>query len=352
MNDPFRHWSPALRRAVMKVRPDYFTWPLAQQERYGTNLPDEDRAALDAALLHHLLPQHYGTPEQAAQALDDLPPEHQNAWNAARLPLMGVGEDSFFLNEHFAEGQSLLDFPTLYDYDAYDHAFQEEHRQKDHPGYQPRPYRGSLHYSWARFFIEGRFTYATLTMASRYIHARASDAASDRLDALVPHQYVPGPEHGHRDGQGNIRWDMRPSAVGEEGMLDELRHRLRAWEAGQLALLEEAWDSKQLRGVYWLDEDGDEPTDERNLHLVFTDKDVLAAMRFRTFVRDCRAAERPVAELQHAIDAHCAAAIHFIETQHAEVLRTWDPKVTPLRKRHKIMVAPGAHRDFLGGDDA
>ena len=52
----------------------------------------------------------------------------------------------------------------------------------------------------------------------------------------MPHQYVPGPEHGHRDGQGNIRWDMRPSAVGEEGMLDELRHRLRAWEAGQLAL--------------------------------------------------------------------------------------------------------------------
>lgn len=28
-------WSPELRRAMMKVHPEYFSWPLERRERYG-----------------------------------------------------------------------------------------------------------------------------------------------------------------------------------------------------------------------------------------------------------------------------------------------------------------------------
>jgi hypothetical protein len=37
--------------------------------------------------------------------------------NATVLPLTGIGEDNFFLNELCAEGESVLSFGTVYDYD-------------------------------------------------------------------------------------------------------------------------------------------------------------------------------------------------------------------------------------------
>ena len=56
--------------------------------------------------------------------------------NGAMLPLQGIGENYFFLNESFARDKSILSFPTLYDYDFADYQFQEEWRKKDIPDYQ------------------------------------------------------------------------------------------------------------------------------------------------------------------------------------------------------------------------
>ena len=33
---------PALRRAFMRVKPDYFTWSVEAQERYRVSMPDKD----------------------------------------------------------------------------------------------------------------------------------------------------------------------------------------------------------------------------------------------------------------------------------------------------------------------
>jgi hypothetical protein len=41
------------------------------------------------------------------------------------------------------------------------------------------------------------------------------------------------------------------------------------------------------------------------------------------------------------VEIECATAIRFIDEQCAEVLRTYDPKVTPLRRRKTVMMAPG-----------
>lgn len=337
-DDDFHHWSPELRRAVMKVRPEYFTWAKEERDRYGVAIPPEDRKAVDVALLRSLFERDFESLELAEEAVDELPLECRDRWNETILPLTGIGEDCFFLNEYFADGRSILDFQSLRDYDADDYAFQEEHRLKDIPAYEPKPYRGDLHYNWARLFVDGAFTYGTLSMASRYIQALASEAASDRLDALVPHEYVPGPEHRKQDEKGFIRWDMRMKAGGKEGVIDELQHRLWAYEAARLDVLREEWDRKGFRGVYLLDasENG-----ERNLHFVFTDKEILSDIRFHSFLRDCRAAKRDSGELQRAVEIECATAIRFMDEQYAEVVRTYDPKVAPLRRRKDIMVAPG-----------
>ena len=337
-DDDFHHWSPELRRAVMKVRPEYFTWARPERDRYSAAIPREDRNAVDAALLRSLFKRDFDSLESAKKAVDELPLECLNRWNETLLPLTGIGEDCFFLNEHFADGRSLLDFPTLRDYDADEHAFQEEHRLKHIPDYEPKPYRGDLHYNWARLFVDGAFTYGTLSMASRYINALASEAASNRLDALLPHEYVPGPEHQKQDERGYLRWDMRIQADGKEGVIDELRHRLWTYESERLDALREEWDCKGFRGVY-LQEASEHG--EHNLHFVFTDKEILSDIRFHSFLRDCLAAKRDSGELQRAVEIECATAIRFIDEQCAEVLRTYDPKVTPLRRRKTVMMAPG-----------
>jgi len=71
---------------------------------------------------------------------------------------------------------------------------------------------------------------------------------------------------------------------------------------------------------------------------VFTDKRALSAVRFRSFMRDCRAIERPASEIEGRLEPERAAIAAFIEEQYTEIRRTFDPKVTRLEKRNKIMV--------------
>lgn len=339
--EPLQGWKPELRRALMKVRPEYFAWPQAQQERYGVAIPTDDRKRLEVALIEELF-GHTVPVEQAERHSDRLTFEEQNLWNETILPLTGIGEDHFFLNEHFREGDSILHYQTLRDYDESDYRWQEEYRQKEQADYVPKAYRGYLYLGWARLFVDGQFTYATLSMAAGYLNSISDEHGSDLLEQRIPHQYVPGPHHGEQVGD-NTRWDMRISADGQEDVLEELRARMWAYTQARHDALCDDWDARGLNGVYLLDEccHG-----EHNLHLVFTDKDALSRVRFRSFLRDCRAMCRDTSELQRAIDEEKAALADFIETQHAEVLRDHESGVRHLRKRNKVMIAKDAFDDL------
>jgi hypothetical protein len=335
---PFHRWSPQLRRAVMRARPEFFAWSVDRQERYAVDVPKEDRACLNEALLGELFGRHYGTRADAAAAADDLPLDQQNIWNETLLPLYGIGEDCFFLNESFAEGKSILDFETLRDFDEADQ-FQEQARQEDAQrqgqDYSPRPYRGSLYLSWARLFVDGRFTYATLSMAAGYWCA--GSAAEELIEQRIPHCLVPGENHGKVAG-GGWQWDLRVEANGEEGVLGELQRRVWAYQSARFDALQTAYDASDIDGVYLLDES--EPP-EANLHVVVTNAAALSAVRFRSFLRDCRAIQRPPSELFQTLGKERAALAHFVEEQHAEITRTYDPKVTRLVRRPKIRVMKG-----------
>jgi hypothetical protein len=339
MTLPFQRWSPALRRAVIKARPEFFAWSVEQRERYAVDVPKEDRARLNVALLAELFGRHYANPADATAAADDLALDAQNIWNETWLPLYGIGEDCFFLNESFADGSSLLDFETLRDFDEADHRFQEcarhEDAQRRGEDYSPRPYRGSLYLSWARLFVDGRFTYATLTMAAGY--AYANNAAEELIEQRIPHRLVPGKNHGKVDG-GGWQWDLRSEANGREGVLAELQRRVWAYQSARSDALQAAYDTSDVGGVYLLDEA--EPS-EANLHVVITNVAALSAVRFRSFLRDCRAIERPPSELFQVLEKERAALADFVEEQHAEITRTYNPKVSRLVRRPKIRVMKG-----------
>jgi hypothetical protein len=342
----FDRWSPELRRAVIAAQPAFFAWTADEQLRYRVSLPHADREAIVAALL-----REHGERRPAALAKLEsnrrVPLALQNRINEWLQPLVGIGADAFSLNEHFAEGKSILDFETLHDYDRDDHAFQQEARQRDIPGYQPEPYTGALHAIWARMLVEGRLCYVTLTMASWHLQGVMEDAADAEIQSRLPHRYVSGPDDGQRDASGAIRWDQRVDAQGQEALLDELQSRV--WDEQSRRRRELGLRfGEQCLGVCFLDAEPWErkTTDERNLLVVFSDPYALAAVRFTSFLRDCRLIERRLDELRawqaHEAERMCA----FVAQQHEHLIENFDAKVVPLRKKWKVMIHPAAMRDM------
>lgn len=323
---------------MMKVRPEYFGWPAERQERYGAAMPEQDGDHLKEVLMAELFGRTFASREEAVAAADVISLAEQDRWNQIVLPLHGIGEDHFYLNEWFAEDKSILDFDTVRAFDEDDYRFQEQVRKAEDPSYVGKSYRGSLYLNWARLFVDDRFTYATLSMAAGYIYAQLSEAGHELLDARIPHRHVPGKHHGKAEGE-HLRWDMRVDAGGQEGVLEALQLRVWDYEQARYDALRTEWGSPSRRGVYLLDESR---PPEANLHVVFADKEALAAVRFRSFLRDCHALQRSTGELSQAVEEEKTALARFIEAQHADVIRTYDPKLTRLRRKRKVLVAKGA----------
>ncbi len=337
-----QRWSPPLRRALMKARPEYFGWSREERERYGVAIPERDHERLSQALLEELWGRKIRSAKAAARAASCLPLADQHQWNEIVLPLTGIGDDCFFLNEGFAAGKSILDFPTLLAYDESDHRFQEEARKREDSTYQGTAYRGTLYLAWARLFVGQQFTYATLSMAAGYVLCALEEATSDLIQELIPHRYVPGKNHGKVEGQC-YRWDRRLDAGGQEGLLDELQHRTWAHTHERSENLSTEWDRNRKGAVYLIDVS--EPS-EKGIHFAFSDTRALEAVRFRSFMKDCRAAERPMDELNRAVEKEKAEVLSFVHAAHGELRRTFDPSVVRLRKRRTILIHKDAFDDI------
>lgn len=175
-------------------------------------------------------------------------------------------------------------------------------------------------------------------MAAGRLYAELETTASDLIEQRIPHRYVPGPNYGKVEGE-SWECDLRLDANGQEGILEELRRRVWAYELDRWDALLTNYDDSPVSGVYLLDESNG---DETNLHFVFTDKRALSAVRFRSFIRDCRRMERPASEIEAALESERAALAAFVNEQLTDVRNTYDPKVSRLVKRRKVMVMKGA----------
>lgn len=338
-----QRWRPELRRALIKVRPEFFNWSVQEQERFGVELPrTQYHQRLERALLDELFGREVRSFKAASRAADRLSLDEQNRWNETILPLTGIGDDCFYLHEHFGDDKTILDCDTLLAYDEDDYHFQEDVRQKEESTYPGKPYRGSLYLTWARLFVDKQFTYATLSMAAGYIFAKMDEAAFDLINARIPHRHVPGQNHGKTKGDFR-QWDLRTHANGQEALLEELQRRVFDYTGERYDSLLTAWDNSGGRGVYLVDTS--EPP-ETNIHVVFTDKQALAAVRFRSFLRDCRAIKRAADELNHAVEQEKRKLASFVCEQHGALLRTFDPRVIPLRKNRRIMMHKDAFDDL------
>ena len=126
-----------------------------------------------------------------------------------------------YLNEHMVEGESLLDFPTLHDYD-YDHyVFQEKVRHEESSDYAGTDYYLWAFPSWVRLLVDSQFYYATFLSLATHVCDEIETVGNDLIANLIPHKYVPGAQDG-KAVKGGVLWDSKLDANGLEGQLDEL----------------------------------------------------------------------------------------------------------------------------------
>ncbi len=327
----------ALRQALMRVKPEYFSWSQEEQEHYGLNIPDNDDFRIRQSLYKTLFDIEAPTQEALDSLSHDFGDDEDFLFNNAILPLYGIGEDNFFLNEYL-DG-TLLDFKTLHDYCYDDHLFQEEVRQKDFPDkYKPSPYQGRLYCRWARLTIDGAFYYALLWSQTEYLMNSVDDISHDKIKKLIPYEFVEGSDHGKREGKGTIL-NMKRDASGLEDQLEELQDRYHKYTEKRYIELSDDFDKKAPQTIYMINESQE---NDPHINFIFSDKTALEDIRFKCFMRDCqRIVGNNDALLQMERDEK-KAAVEYLEQQYHDIMKNFDSKITKFRKKRKIIVADGA----------
>jgi hypothetical protein len=78
-------------------------------------------------------------------------------------------------------------------------------------------------------------------MAAGYVLSHLEEAETAFIETLIPHRYVPGKNHGKARGD-IFQWDMGLSAAGQEGLLEELKHRVYEYTGARYEALLTEWD--------------------------------------------------------------------------------------------------------------
>ncbi|MCH8536426.1 MAG: hypothetical protein LAT66_01525 [Alkalimonas sp.] len=335
----------AARKALIAADPGYYSWPEQQQELFRATMSEQAHSRVDSVLLKDILGISC-SPDEAADIWQDLPLSKLNPLNWAKLLTRGIGDDYIFLNESMAANTSLLDFNTLYQYDYDDHLFQERVNKEQLPDYQPRDYYALRFPRWARLIMDGQFYYATLYSLASYLTTILEDKGSDLIQALIPHQYVDGKQHGKPE-KGGFLWDIEVKANGLEKQLDELKYRWHHYLQQRWIELSQA-QCQAAPAVYFRDEDSKE---EKHRDVIFNNEAALKQIRWRHFLADCKKLLCNFNNLSEMETQELAKAEQWLQHTHQDIISNFDPKVVKLRKKHKVVMAPGALDGVLGEDD-
>ena len=329
---------PELKRAIIKFVPDYFSWDKNRQEKYRVDTPEEDEFKIRQFLLRELFDISASNDDEVEGARQEMSEAQCLKLNAILLPIKGIGEDYFFLNEFFGNQENLLSFETLYDYDLDDYKFQEDARGKEQKDYEEKPYRGSLYLTWARLMVNGSFSYGVLSMVAGYLYCELDEYGDDYMEKLIPHEFTHGKNHGKTEGPGYL-FDLKIDAKGKESQLDELKHRFWKHMSEVHERLMDEVDQKSKQRVYILNQSRE---DDPNHHFLFTDKEILKRIHFKTFMRDCRAAEQTDhASLSRKLEEEKQLLTTYLDKEFKDIMENFDPKIVRFRKKYKVIL----HRD-------
>lgn len=328
----------AARKALMAADPLYYSWPPDRQERFRATMDETARNRIDAVLLGELL-DIACTPENAGDIWRDLPLSKLDDLNWAKLLTTGIGEDMIFLNESMAENTSLLDFDTLHDYDFDNHLFQEAANKKEFKDYQGRDYYALRFLRWARLIIDGRLHYANLYSLAGYLTVQLDDQGWDIIQALIPHAYVEGKNHGKRE-KGSFLWDMQLDANSLEKQLKELQFRWHDYTQQLWTELSQSFvHDAPIVFIHGTNQDG-----ESRRNFIFNNEGALKQIRWRHFLSDCEQIKADFVEVVRQEQQEQEKAESWLRETHRDIMLNFDPTVAKLRKKRKVIVTPGKAR--------
>lgn len=330
-------------KALMAADPHYHSWSAQKQEAIRATMDKTASRRVDVVLLKEILDVHC-TAENVRELWSDVPLSELNNLNWAKLLTVGIGEDMIFLNESLAENISLLDFKTLFDYDYDDHLFQEEANTKELKRYTQRDYYAFRFSRWARMIINDQFYYATLFSSASYLTESLDDHGNDIIQTLIPHEYIDGKDHGKRE-KGGFLWDTEVDAGGLEKQLDELNSRWYHYIQQRWLTLSQRFTQSEP-AVYVEDKN---ENDELHRNFIFNNESALKRIRWRCFLADCEAIVENNADLAEMERQELVSATNWLQETHQDMMLNFDPDVVKLRRKRKIIVAPGAF-DGLSGD--
>jgi len=330
----------AARKALIAADARYYAWTPEEQERFRATMGEDAICRIQCVLLDDLLDIKCRT-DEVDEAWKNVPLNDLNQLNWLRLLTTGVGEDYIYLNECMAEGKTLLDFPTLYDYDYADYLYQEEARKRDFPDYGGIAYYAYQHPSWVRLLIQEQFYYATFTSLATYALDEIESAGEEIIQQLIPHEYVDGKNHGKQEN-GGFLWDVNIDAAGQEAQLDELRIRWNGYQRERWLILSES-NVQRPPAVYVHDKDWD---DDPHRYFIFTNESALKQIRWRHFLSDCKSLVGEYAEVEKFVAEEIDRANAWLVENHQDIQENLDPKVVKLRKKRKIILTESALDDL------
>lgn len=335
----------AARKALMAADPLYHSWPSDRQEQFRATMGEAARDKVAAVLLGELL-DIACTPENAGDIWRDLPLSKLNDLNWAKLLTTGMGEDMIFLNESMADNTSLLDFDTLHDYDFDNHLFQEAVNKKEFKDYPGRDYYALRFLLWARLIVDGQLHYANLYSLAGYLVMQLEERGRDIIQALIPHDYVEGKNHGKRE-KGGFLWDMQLDANGLEEQLKALQlrwhdHIQQRWTELSRSFVHDA----PMVFMYDTNQDG-----ESHRNFIFNNEAALKRIRWRHFLSDCEQLKADFSEVARQEQQELEKADIWLQETHRDIMLNFDPTVAVLRKKRKVIVTPGAFDNLTEPDD-
>jgi hypothetical protein len=327
-----------VKRLLMRIDPLFFTYDKSKQEKVRQPYYYEHDDLITEYLFKHVFEIEY---EKGMENEDKLSKEQLDLFNAYLTALTGFGENSFVYNEYQPKDFDLSLYASLYDYDFEEFNFQQNARNEHSDGeIVERPYRLYLNSNWARLLDEqGYFYYSTQSSLSNYLYDKLYEHASDRMDQLIPHDFVDGPDNGKKT-KGGYLWDVKLEAYGLEAQLDELKDRYRDYLNRVLDEMNEAFYQDSECAVYY--ERSTINDEEPRLDVIIKNAQTAKNISFQSYLKDCEKYLKPYKELEELSQQELEKLDTFINENYQDVMENFDPKVKRFKRKMDVIIAPEA----------
>lgn len=331
-----------VQRLLMRIDPLFFTYAKPEQDKRRQTYCYQHDDLVDAFLFEHVFKLPF---EPGVENVEKLSSRQLDVFNAYRTALKGIGENAFVFNEFQPKDFNLRDYPTLRDYDEHEFHYQQAACKKHSDGdFIEKPFRLYLKGNWTRWLDgQGQFYYSTQYSLSHYLIQKLDQHASARVDELIPHDYIEGPNNSKRTKHGFL-WDYKIDAKGLERQLDELKERSRGYLNRLQESLNDAFHEDSECAVYFdiYDSDDGEPWWD----VIVKNARTAQHIRFESYLKDCEQFVKPMCEIDQLFKTHREQLDTFLEKSYQDVMENLDPNVTPLKKKMNIVFSPQAIDDL------